>query len=103
MRPDGKVFFTHPGFGGRADRTALGDSYQRQPCRWPGRGLGFLRTGDVVAIAHPRRPQQHNDAAHPTGQTVQGRALFFRYQVSVIVRFLHGGCKTSYSPASPVS
>ena len=26
MRPDRKVFFTHPAFGGRADRTTLGDS-----------------------------------------------------------------------------
>ena len=31
MRPDGKVAFAHPCFGGRADRTAPGDRHQRHP------------------------------------------------------------------------
>ena len=30
MRPDSKVFCTHPACGGRADRAALGDSHLRQ-------------------------------------------------------------------------
>ena len=101
MRPDGKVFFAHPSFGGRADRPALSDSNQRQPCRWPGRELGFLLADSVVAVAYIRHPQQPNDTAHPTGQTAQGKALFFRYHV--VVRFLHGECQISCSPASFVS
>ena len=78
VRPDGKVFFAYTSFGGRADRSALGDSHQRQLFRWPSRVLGFPKAGYVVAVAYIRRPQQPNDTAHPTGQTAQGEALFFR-------------------------